>query len=192
MADATPPGRPPLEQFWWLHDARWYQGVAKRFGQDVANEINAEALRFVARRVAAWYVKEYGVAPGASAAELAGVLERISRTMWPGRMLSVDSENIHDHSWETVITRNFALEMLRTAGTLDGYRCPCLDLRAGWFEGLGVRADDECLSCLRQGAPACRFRAVLSERSGEELSGGGAAGRPMAGEAVAGDPRGGD
>ncbi|MEU2515905.1 hypothetical protein ABZ582_28450, partial [Streptomyces syringium] len=40
-----------LRQFWWLHDARWYQGVKKRFGQEVANEINAEALRFVGRRV---------------------------------------------------------------------------------------------------------------------------------------------
>ena len=30
---------------WWLHDAHWYQGVAERFGQEVANEINAEALR---------------------------------------------------------------------------------------------------------------------------------------------------
>ena len=36
---------------WWLHDARWYQGVAKRFGQEVANEINAEAIRYVATHV---------------------------------------------------------------------------------------------------------------------------------------------
>ena len=36
---------------WWAHDAHWYQGVAKRFGQQAANEINAEALRQVAVQV---------------------------------------------------------------------------------------------------------------------------------------------
>ncbi|MDR3035830.1 MAG: hypothetical protein LBV78_22500, partial [Kitasatospora sp.] len=54
------PPAPPAHQFWWLHDARWYQGVLKRFGQDAANEINAEAIRFVARRAAMWYRRQSG------------------------------------------------------------------------------------------------------------------------------------
>ena len=53
-----------LRQSWWLHDARWYQGVAGRFGQAAANEINAEAMRFVARRIAAGYARDHGLRPG--------------------------------------------------------------------------------------------------------------------------------
>ena len=40
-----------LRQSWWLHDARWYQAVKTRFGQEAANELNAEVMQFVASRL---------------------------------------------------------------------------------------------------------------------------------------------
>ena len=55
---------------WWLHDARWYQGVAKRFGPAVANEINAEALRFVATSVGRKVARQFGGKPARDVEEL--------------------------------------------------------------------------------------------------------------------------
>ncbi|WP_406205711.1 hypothetical protein OH807_31385 [Kitasatospora sp. NBC_01560] len=151
-----------LYQFWWLHDARWYQGVLKRFGQDAANEINAEAVRFVGRRVAAWHARAHPIGPdGPTAAELAGHVDAILRLMGAGTMSEVSQEVIGEDEFETLVSKSFALRMLRAAGTLDGYDCPCLELRAGWFEGLRTTVDDSCVSCQRTGSDACRFRAVL-------------------------------
>lgn len=153
----------PATQFWWLHDARWYQGVARRFGQQAANEVNAEAARFVARRFAEWYAHAHGVPNPPDATQLARALAGISATMFAPAAMAVTNEVAGPDAVRTEITRNFALKMLRAAGTLDGYECPCLDLRAGWFEGLGARvAGDRCEDCLRTGGPACRFRVELS------------------------------
>ena len=155
---------PPFQQFWWLHDARWYQGVAKRFGQDAANEINAEALKFVARRVAAWCAQTYGIKldPDLPLAEFLKSYEHVQHTMWPAGMMSVEHIVHSEDEFETVVTDNFALKMLRSAGSLEGYECPCLDMRAGWYEGVGISVQDSCLECERTGGSACRFRAVVT------------------------------
>jgi len=153
---------PPIHQFWWLHDARWYQGVLKRFGQDAANEINAEALKFVARRVAAWYAREHRVNFAELPIEaLASQLEGIFGTMGTDEMSEYSQNVLGADELETVVTRSFSLKMLRIAGTLDGYECPCMELRAGWFEGMGISVRDSCMECQRTGGEACRFRAVV-------------------------------
>ncbi|MGO4759435.1 hypothetical protein AB4212_64265, partial [Streptomyces sp. 2MCAF27] len=50
-------------RLWWQHDANWYQGVAKRFGQQVANEINAEAMRKIALKVGQQVARRSGALP---------------------------------------------------------------------------------------------------------------------------------
>jgi hypothetical protein len=155
-----------LRQFWWLHDARWYQGVAKRFGQEAANEINAEAMRFVARRIASAYARENGLRPGLFATELASALNGISRLM-TGNAVEAVNKVTGEESWETVVTRNFALEMLARAGTLEGYDCPCPQMREGWFDGLKTEVRDQRVECMRTGGTACRFQScTVSQGSG--------------------------
>ncbi|MFD5734101.1 hypothetical protein ACFWIY_14860 [Streptomyces sioyaensis] len=148
-----------LRQFWWLHDARWYQGVKKRFGQEVANEINAEALRFVGRRVGSWYANREGTPDVCSPAAMQDVIETITRIMTNEGMMRSHTEPDPDGGGgiQTVITEHFALRMLRAARSLEGYDCPCLDMRGGWFEGLGVDVRDENRECMRTGGAVCRF-----------------------------------
>ena len=59
---------------------------------------------------------------------------------------------------EIVIRQNFAVTMVRMAGTLEGYECPCTEVHAGWSDGLGVPLAENCSTgCLRFGDPACRM-----------------------------------
>ena len=161
-----PPGAPdedvPLRQFWWLHDARWYQGVLKRFGPEAANEINAEAMKFVARRLAMWFRHhtrvDFNELP---MTEFVKWFERIPALMWTDDMYEVSQTVLGEDEWETTVPKNFALQMLRIARALDTYACPCLDMRAGWFEGMGVSVRDSCVECRRTGGEVCRFRAVV-------------------------------
>jgi hypothetical protein len=165
--EALEPTAAEIHQFWWLHDARWYQGVLKRYGQEAANEINAEAVRFVARRVAIWHSRANPVGREApSAEELARHLSGLLMLMGSDKRSEVIQHVLGDDEWETVVTKSFALRMLRAAGTLEGYECPCLDLRAGWFEGLGIPVRDSCVECQRTGGATCRFRARI-QRDGE-------------------------
>jgi hypothetical protein len=159
MSEMDTDGGPDVDEMrklWWLHDARWYQAVMARFGQDAANELNAQAMRFVARRVA---IDHAAPCPG-GAKEVAVELDKLLGVMFAD-MVKAETTVHDDTTMETVVTDHFALRMLRATRSLAGYRCPCLDLRGGWLEGMGVPVDDEVVECQRDGASVCRFRACL-------------------------------
>jgi hypothetical protein len=158
----TAPEPPPLREFWWLQDARWYQGVLRRFGPDAANEINAEALRHVFRHVAQWYARAHGRDVHAlSTEEFASWFAGLPAATWSESMLHAEQVPTGEDEFESVITDNFALRMLRAARALPHYRCPCPAMRGGWFEGIGVEVTDERIECELDGADVCRHRAVL-------------------------------
>lgn len=144
---------------WWAHDAHWYQGVAKRFGQQAANEINAEALRQVAVQVGNSVGRQAGdLTADGGIAELRSRYEQCGERMFPRELRSATTEAVDDDVVELTVRRNFAITMLRMAASLEGYECPCTDIHAGWSEGLGVTlTENRATACLRFGDPACRL-----------------------------------
>jgi len=146
-------------RMWWLHDARWYQGVASRFGYAAANAINAEALRFVAVRTGKRVAKTFGrPVAEANLTELRGLFEQCGSIMFPDELRDARTDILGEDCLELVNRQNFAVVMVRMAGSLDGYECPCNEVHAGWAEGLGVGlCENRVTSCLRHGDPACRF-----------------------------------
>lgn len=76
------------------------------------------------------------------------------------RHASTEVEDATDDDGLIVLTllRSFASTTVRMAGSLDGYRCPCTDIHAGWSEGLGVAlTQNHAETCLRDGDEACRL-----------------------------------
>ncbi|MTD53349.1 hypothetical protein [Amycolatopsis pithecellobii] len=152
------PGASEVQALWWLHDGRWYQEVASRFGHGTANEINAAALRVVAVRVGKTVARLMGKAADAfDHGDLVRALDLCRRRMWPDRYLRVEYAEGDDPDEVTLqLTRNYALHMVRLAGSLEHYRCPCDEVRAGWLEGLGFAVkENRTEGCLRDGDPAC-------------------------------------
>ena len=143
---------------WWMHDARWYQGVAKRLGQAAANEINAEAMRYVAVRVGKRVARHFGGKPAADLEELRLRYDTCSEWMFPSELRDGGTAVLDSGEIELTMRQNFAVTMIRMAGSLEGYDCPCTDIHAGWSEGLGVELTVNCATaCLRNGDPACRL-----------------------------------
>ncbi|MFL5345031.1 MAG: L-2-amino-thiazoline-4-carboxylic acid hydrolase [Hyalangium sp.] len=159
MTTKPEPSLNQIYQWWWMHDGRWYQEVAKRFGFDAANEINREALKFVASRVARGYAKSLGrPVQEMELAEAVSAFTMCSKLMWPPEMIEFKVDLTGPGSFELNVVRNFALQMLQRAGTLADYKCPCLAMREGWFEGLGLKpVEHEVKQCLREGGSACTF-----------------------------------
>ena len=158
---AGPESRPEVMEVyrqWWLHDARWYQGVAKRFGQPAANEINAEAMRYVAVHIGQRVARQRGGAGPTPIDELRNRYDACASRMFPAELRDGGVEVLDDDTVELTMRRNFAVTMVRMAGSLPGYECPCTDIHAGWSEGLGIElAENRALGCLRHGDPACRL-----------------------------------
>lgn len=165
-----------LYRWWWTHDAHWYQAVARRFGFDAANEMNKEALKFVAERVGRSVARRLGKpTEELNLREAVEAFGDCCSLMWPETFIQFDHVITGPDSFEFNIRRNFALEMLRRAGTLENYECPCLPLREGWFKGLGLKHEvNERVQCVLDGCDFCTLRASLPgcARAGEDEGGG--------------------
>jgi hypothetical protein len=154
----TTPEAMEVYRLWWLHDARWYQGVAKRFGYEAANQINAEALRYVATHVGKRVARQFGGAPADGIGELRQRYDACSDRMFPPELRDGGTQVLDDDLIELTMRQNFAVTMVRMAGSLAGYQCPCPDIHAGWSNGLGVElTENRATSCLRHGDSACRL-----------------------------------
>lgn len=159
-----------VQQYWWLHDARWYQEVAKRFGFDAANEINKVAVQFVAFRVAQVVARSLTTPVGdLSWDEVVEAIKRCPEQMWGPEFVDYIYDKTAPGVLTTHLTRNFAITMSRQAGTLDTYQCPCLELRCAWHRGLGLTVKrDQILGCMKDGADACTYRATFGGFESED------------------------
>ena len=158
------PSTNDLCRWWWLHDAQWYQGVARRFGPEAANEINQEAMRLVAERVARDVAKRLG-RPVSELAwkDVVEVFSSCPKRMWPEGMAYYEYEVTGPGRFEVEIKKSFNIAMLRRAGSLETYRCPCLQMREGWFAGLGLEpCENKITQCVLDGAATCKLKAEVS------------------------------
>ncbi len=152
-----------IYSWWWRHDAGWYQGVARRYGFEVANEINKEALKFVAERVGRNIAKKRDQPlKDMEFSEVVKAFGECCEAMWPREFLDYNSRITGPETFEVNIVRNFAIEMLKRADTLDKYECPCLPLREGWFKGLGLKPDENRrVQCVLDGCDVCTLVASV-------------------------------
>lgn len=166
---------PGIQRLWWLHDALWYQGVARRCGYRAANALNREILRPVAKRAMRKVLADgdrkskrgEGLGPEAILAHF----REASELMWPS--LTQWEAEIRSGELEVRVTRCHALEGIRRLGAeaLERYECPCTAVRAGWLEALGINeeARQEIRENMKEGAPACRILLRLGDREWRSL-----------------------
>ncbi|UFJ42572.1 hypothetical protein LOK74_08800 [Brevibacillus humidisoli] len=166
----TAPCEEKIYRYWWFHDGAWYQNVARKFGFEAANELNKEALRYMAKRGMQTYVRENGIdlSEITTIESLAHHYMEGASEMWPEHWVHLEANILGPDSFEVVNRRNFAIEMLRKAGTLDKYECPGLALREGWFAGLGIKNYiQEERECVVRGDEVCRYWARIDFAGGE-------------------------
>ena len=160
-----------LQKLWWLHDALWYQGVAKRFGYEAANEINQEAIRPIAKRVMRRVLADIGQdidRTNLSLEDILSCFKKASDLMWPPPLTKWESEIIGEDILEVRVTRCYAIKGMQRIGAAEQYQCPCITVREGWLEALGVEAQQEIAASMKDGNESCLIRIWLKQ---DRLSG---------------------
>ncbi|MFQ6117769.1 MAG: hypothetical protein ACE5LQ_05835 [Candidatus Bipolaricaulia bacterium] len=149
-----------LQRLWWLHDGLWFHEVARRYGFDVANELNHATVKVVAKR--AMRLASGGRPKGPlTIEEVAGYFERAAELMWAPSMMRWEGQIVDKRTMEVEVRDCYVINGLKRAGFLKNYRCACLAVRQGWFEALGIKAEQEIIKTMRDGAAFCLIRVRL-------------------------------
>src|SRR5205085_9271977 len=99
-------------------------------GHAVANEVNAEALRHVATNLGRKVLRHFGGKPARDLAELRERYEMCADRTFPRELRDLRATVLDDDVVEIVIRQNFAITMVRMAGSLERYECPCTEVHA--------------------------------------------------------------
>lgn len=151
-----------LQRLWWLHDALWYQGVAKRFGFEAANEINREAIKPIARRAMRAVLADQEISrKNLDIGDLEALFQKASHLMWPPPMTEWEAEVIDGETVEVTIIKCHAIGGIKRIGAAEFYKCPCIAVREGWLQALGLEARQEIVANMKDGAEACSIRVRL-------------------------------
>lgn len=149
-----------LQRLWWLHDGLWFHEVAERFGVEAANELNHAAAQVVAKR--AMRLASGGRPKGPlTIEEVADYFARAAELMWAPSMMRWEGRIVDQRTMEVKVTECYAVNGLKRTGLLKDYRCACLAVRRGWFEALGIKAEQEIVRTMRDGADSCLIRVRL-------------------------------
>ncbi len=132
---------------------------AERFGPEAANELNHWAVQLVARR--AMRLANGSPKGPLTIEQIAEYLARAAELMWAPSMMRWEERIVDERTIEIEVTDCYAVDGLHRSGFLKDYRCACLAVRRGWFEALGIEAEQEIIRTMRDGADSCLIRVRL-------------------------------
>lgn len=143
---------------WWAHDGMWYQAIAKECGYEIANRVNQQCIQRMAVRVMQNLVRSEAVDPIAIDVNVvADLYMKATYAMWPDEWVNTELKITGPDSLSVSVHRNFALGLIHQSGAIDKYECPCLQVREGWFQVLGVPYTQGRSACKMHNSSSCDF-----------------------------------
>ena len=147
-----------LRASWYDHDARWYAAVADAIGIEVANRLNAKALRALGKAEMRRLVASLGVGGPASIQELVSLLEKARDLFVPPPLMELHFRIVDDSSYEIELEECFVARNVVKARMARRYLCAVPERVVGWHEALGLplRQKPPALSCTLVRGLGCR------------------------------------
>lgn len=147
-----------LRAGWYDHDARWYAAVADAVGIEVANRLNAHALRALGKAEMRRLVAGLGVERPSSIQELVSLLETARDLYVPPPLMELHFRIVDDSSYEMELEECFVARNVVKGRMARRYLCAVPERVAGWHEALGLplRQKPPALSCTLVRGLGCR------------------------------------
>jgi hypothetical protein len=147
-----------LRASWYDHDARWYAAVADAVGIEVANRLNARALRALGKAEMRRLVVGLGVGRPSSIQELVSLLETARDLYVPPPLMELHFRIADDSSYEMEVEECFVARNVVKARVARRYMCAVPERVVGWHEALGLplRQKPPALSCTLVRGLGCR------------------------------------
>ncbi len=123
-----------VRRAWYAHDARWFAAVAQECGIDVANRLNRQAVRAVARGEMRRLMQAIGAGPPADLEGALALLDRGRQLYVPPSLMDVEIAPVGPKAYTIAFRRCFVHENVTRAGIASAYECAVFQRIEGWHE----------------------------------------------------------
>jgi hypothetical protein len=146
-----------LRKNWMSHEARWQMTVFEVLGWEKGNNLNETVIREMGKVMMYRLMNALGISQVRNVEELEAICSAAMDLYYPFPAFVYHFECLSDTSLLGVIEKCGIYENVKKAGVSDFYECGCFAMRSGWYDALGIEAEEELQSCLRRGDKGCEI-----------------------------------
>ena len=153
-----------LQMCWAQHDSQWYLKTKRKYGVDVANQLNQEVILSMGKIEARHILSALGIKKGSvnSSQEFVKIINTIMDVIIPKIMkfnLIVDS----DKEVTCYVDKCFTWEQVKKAGGEKTFKCSCSARQKGWTDAMGINPKIIHSKSIPEGDEICEFKVFLED-----------------------------
>jgi hypothetical protein len=146
-----------LRKNWMSHDARSQMAIVQEFGWEKGNKLNKSIIKEMGKIMMYRLMNALGIKEVKDISRFYNICSTALNFYYPPPAMSYNFQNISDKELIGVIEKCSAIENVKKLGVENSYECGCFSMRSGWYKALGVKVQEDCLSCMKDGDKECKI-----------------------------------
>lgn len=151
-----------LQMSWAQHDGQWFLKTLRKYGFDVANELNERVISSMGKIEARYVLNALGIKKGTvkTIPEIFKIMNTFMHVIIP-RIMKFRFEVLSDTEGLGIVKKCFIWEEVKKSGRAAEHVCACNSRHYGWLEALGVDGKIIRVKRFPDGDDICIFKFVL-------------------------------
>ena len=145
-----------LRKNWMSHDARSQMAIVQAFGWEKANKLNKKIIAEMGKVMMHRFVNALKITQVKNLQNLHDVCLAAMELYYPPPSMLYEFQKVSDSELLGIVKNCAVIEQVKRLGVENNYECGCFAMRSGWYKALGLDAEEECLTCIKDGDKECR------------------------------------
>jgi len=145
-----------LRKNWMSHDARAQMAIVKAFGWEKANKLNKKIIAEMGKVMMHRFANALKIFQVKNLQDLHDICLAAMEFYYPPPSMQYEFQKVSDSELLGIVKNCAVIEQVKSLGVENNYECGCFAMRSGWYKALGVDAEEQCLTCIKDGDEQCR------------------------------------
>lgn len=146
-----------LRKNWMSQDARCQMGIVQEFGWEKGNKLNKAIISDMGKVMMYRLMNALEIKDVKDINELYNICYAAVKFYYPPPAMMYKFYIISDLEMLGVIEKCSVIENVKKIGVEEDYECGCFSMRSGWYKALGVKIQETCKSCIKDGDNECKI-----------------------------------
>ncbi len=144
-----------LRKNWMSHDARWQMAIVKNFGWKKGNKINKAVIFDMGKIMMRRLMNALDIKKINTIQDHLAICNKAMELYYPYPLMEYNLKIKSENELTGIIKKCITQEQVKNMNVDKFYECGCFSMRSGWFKALGLKVEEECLKCLKNGDDEC-------------------------------------
>ena len=146
-----------LRKNWQSHDARWQMAAVMEFGWEKGNKLNKEVSYDFGKVAMYRMMNALGISQVNNMDEFLKIYNSIIKFLFPPPITVYKLKQISESSLIGYVKNCMTYNNVKKARATKNFECACFNLRAGFYDALGIDLEEKPIKRLMKGDDCCEI-----------------------------------